>query len=57
MANKKPNFTEKVVLAVPPSLAENMDLVAARKLMTRSEYIRRALLDALSKDGVVPLAA
>ena len=57
MANKKPNFTEKVVLQVPPSLAENMDKVAARKLMTRSEYIRRALLDALSKDGLTPLAA
>jgi Arc/MetJ-type ribon-helix-helix transcriptional regulator len=48
---------EKVVLQAPTPVVEAVDQVAGRKFKSRSEYIRQAVLEALARDGVMPLAA
>jgi metal-responsive CopG/Arc/MetJ family transcriptional regulator len=39
-------------LSIPPSMHEAVTELAARELMSRSDYFRRALLAQLARDGV-----
>ena len=48
-------YTTKVVLKVPEVVSEALEEVAHRQLTSRSEYVRRAELAALERDGVCPL--
>lgn len=49
--------SEKLVLQAPAPLVEAVDKVAGRKFQNRSEYVRQAVLEALKRDGLSPLAA
>jgi Arc/MetJ-type ribon-helix-helix transcriptional regulator len=48
--------SEKVVLQAPSPVVEAIDKVAHRKFVSRSHYIRTAVLEALQRDGVSPVA-
>jgi metal-responsive CopG/Arc/MetJ family transcriptional regulator len=50
-------YTEKLVLQVPPTLGEKIDQAAARKMQKRSEWIRAAIAEKLSSEGVSLVAA
>jgi hypothetical protein len=52
-------FNNQILIKVPSGVAEVIDAAAARRMQTKSEYIRAAIRDALLKDGmtVVPVAA
>ena len=49
--------SEKVVLQAPSPVVDAIDKVAQRKFTSRSAYIREAVLAALQRDGVQPIAA
>jgi metal-responsive CopG/Arc/MetJ family transcriptional regulator len=55
--NNTKRKTERLVAEMPPQLLEMIDKTAARKFCSRSQYTRDALLEALARDGVVPLNA
>lgn len=44
-------LTERVVSLMPPGWAGAIDRVARRKIMSRSAYLRQAVLDRLKADG------
>jgi hypothetical protein len=46
---------ERIVLYAPAALAEAVDIAAHRKMGSRSEYARAALLAALRADGIDPV--
>jgi metal-responsive CopG/Arc/MetJ family transcriptional regulator len=49
--------SERLVLQAPSPVVEAIDKVANRKFVSRSHYIRTAVLEALQRDGVQPIAA
>ena len=53
----KPAKKQLLAVSVSTSLIAAMDTVAARKMQSRSELVRQALLAALEKEGLVPLVA
>ena len=48
-------YTDKLVLKVPEVVSEALEEIARRQLTSRSEYMRRALMGALERDGLCPL--
>jgi hypothetical protein len=48
---------EKLILQAPSPLVEAVDKAATQRFTSRAEYIRRAVLEALQRDGVPPVAA
>jgi hypothetical protein len=44
--------TDKVILNVPHELAEAIKMVARRQLTSKAEYMRRAVLTQLERDGI-----
>jgi hypothetical protein len=48
---------EKLILQAPSPLVEAVDRAATKRFTSRAEYIRRAVLEALQRDGVPPVAA
>jgi metal-responsive CopG/Arc/MetJ family transcriptional regulator len=53
----KPAKKQLLAVSVSTSLVAAVDSVAARKMQSRSELVRQALLAALEKEGVCPLVA
>jgi hypothetical protein len=53
----KPAKKKLLVLQAETALIEGLDRIAARKMQSRSELVRQALLAALEKEGLVPLVA
>jgi metal-responsive CopG/Arc/MetJ family transcriptional regulator len=53
----KPAKKKLLVLQAETALIEGLDRIAARKMQSRSELCRQALLAALEKEGLVPLVA
>jgi metal-responsive CopG/Arc/MetJ family transcriptional regulator len=51
------NKPKRVILQAPAPVVEAIDKVSARRFTTRSQYIRQAILEALQRDGVQPIAA
>jgi hypothetical protein len=49
-------MTGSLHVLAPRSLTDAIKEAAARDLTTSSEYVRRALLDRLRSDGIVPAA-
>jgi hypothetical protein len=47
-------FTDRVLIRCPPSLLPAIKLGATRHLMTKSEYVRRCVIDQLKADGIDP---
>jgi hypothetical protein len=46
-----------LAVSISTALVAAVDSVAARKFQSRSEVVRQALLAALEKEGVCPIAA
>lgn len=49
--------TERLQVECPPKIIEALETASERKLMSKSEFVRRAIIDALAKDGMSPIAA
>lgn len=49
--------TERLQLECAPVIIEALENASKRKYMTKSEFVRRAIIDALAKDGMSPIAA
>jgi hypothetical protein len=50
-------FKEKIVLKATAEITKAIDTAATRHIMSRSEYVRRALIERLERDGLVPVKA
>jgi hypothetical protein len=51
----RPNLDcDRLNLSAPRSLLEALGEVAVRQMTTKSEYVRRAILAQLQRDGVTP---
>jgi hypothetical protein len=44
-----------VNLKTPEVMAEALKNAAQRKFMTKSEYVRRAVMQQMERDGIVPV--
>jgi metal-responsive CopG/Arc/MetJ family transcriptional regulator len=53
-ANRK---TERLQVECAPAILETVETAAKRRFVTKSEYVRQALLEQLHKDGLTPVAA
>ena len=48
----KPTYHGKMQLRLPHELTEVLDVIARRRMISRSAYARQALLEKLERDGV-----
>jgi metal-responsive CopG/Arc/MetJ family transcriptional regulator len=48
---------KRVILQIPNELCETIDLLAKRQCLSRSSFIRLALLREIEKQGLCPVAA
>lgn len=51
-ADSAPRFDKMLQIRAPESLADALDAAADKKLTSRSDYIRAALLERLKADGL-----
>jgi metal-responsive CopG/Arc/MetJ family transcriptional regulator len=49
--------TERLAVECAPEILETVETAAKRRFLTKSEYVRQALLEQLQKDGLTPVAA
>jgi hypothetical protein len=47
-------FSQKIVLKATAEITKAIDTAATRHIMSRSEYVRRALIERLERDGMAP---
>jgi hypothetical protein len=57
MKIEKDRHSEKVVTHVPPAVAQTLTEVASRRMQSRAEYVRQAIVSQLERDGVCLVAA
>ena len=57
MRVEKDRHSEKVVTHVPPAVAQTLTEVASRRMQSRAEYVRQAIVSQLERDGVCLVAA
>lgn len=48
------HHTKLLQFRAPESLSEAIDVAAKRELQTKSEYVRRSVIDRLRADGIDP---
>jgi metal-responsive CopG/Arc/MetJ family transcriptional regulator len=56
MKNDRP-ADKGIILQIPNELVETIDLLAKRQCLSRSSFIRLALLREIEKQGLCPVAA
>jgi metal-responsive CopG/Arc/MetJ family transcriptional regulator len=49
--------TERLQIECAPKIIEALETASERKYMSKSEFVRRAIIEALAKDGMSPIAA
>jgi metal-responsive CopG/Arc/MetJ family transcriptional regulator len=54
MSQPKVKSTEKLVTHVPASVIATVDDMARKRLQSRAQYVREAILEKLAKDGPCP---
>jgi predicted HicB family RNase H-like nuclease len=54
---KPVKHSKQMNLAVPKEVAEAVTTASRRRLMSKSEYARQAIITQLMRDGICPVAA